>query len=202
MTSKRAGSLMCPCASLWTHLSEYSPSIPELSKNVSFKRCINVLFDWATCVDREEASPPSKRPACNTSHCYNINDHFSGLVASIALSFPVTDPHATKLSNTVKRIWVTVACMRPINYWLRCRLAVLHDLVTQMEKGTILESPALWLEDQVSGFKEACCRKVCNPFEIQRFCKTLYTKIFVALYIASYVVLANFVENIKSTSQD
>ena len=50
--------------------------------------------------------------------------------------------------------------------------------------------------------KESPRRKVCNPFEVQRMRETLYTTFCLASIVTLYVVLANFVKNIRSNSQD
>ena len=51
------------------------------------------------------------------------------------------------------RIWVTVAYTQPLNYWLCYRPMILHSIVSQIDSGTVLESPVLWLEDHLFGFQ-------------------------------------------------
>jgi len=40
-----------------------------------------------------------------------------------------------------------------LNYWLHCRPTISCDIVIQIEWDTVLESPALWLEDNLFGFQ-------------------------------------------------
>ena len=56
-------------------------------------------------------------------------------------------------SSGLNRIAGTVAYMQPLNYWLRCRPTISRNIMSQIESGAVLASPALWLEDQVFGLQ-------------------------------------------------
>jgi len=42
---------------------------------------------------------------------------------------------------------------QPLNYCFCCRPTISHDITIQIEQGTVLESPALWLEGHLFGFQ-------------------------------------------------
>jgi len=134
---------------------------------------------------------PTKQTAAPTDGWHDNHHGYSMIY--LPRSGHSCHPTSEHVCTLINRIPGTVTDMQPVNYWLHCRPKISRDIVSQIEYCTILESPALWLEDHLFRFQWSLVHEGLPPvwcpmeerYFVQKTLPSFYRTFYCSFYCSS-----------------